>query len=192
MYQLPRPDEQHHRPERRGVVHTADPAHCVGPRRCTSSCLAFTASRDAVESRLASASDRTPAERPVHGDPGRGRCGPAYPPPNRINANRPLRGDRTASPGRRVTASGRALIVTATGRRRPTGSHHADGCPREGVRASELHVVTVGCLPGDAAPSGARRAVPARGARPRGPSPYEVAAQAAGREEQPDDDRRSR
>jgi hypothetical protein len=102
VYQLPRPDQRHHRPGRRGVVHAADPAHrvrrrqlCPRPDRNSSSRARARAAapRPAwpslplglpVESRTASVSDRArPSVRPRR--PGARPIRVAYPPANHRN-----------------------------------------------------------------------------------------------------------
>jgi hypothetical protein len=107
VYQLPRPDERH---TARDVGESSTPlirrtvsgaASCATPRprliqpsprprRCTSSCLAVAASRVASRVTDSLRIRSHPAQRPVHGDPGRGRFGPRTTRPNHLNRRPPL------------------------------------------------------------------------------------------------------
>jgi hypothetical protein len=165
---LPRPDERHHRPRRRGVVHAADPAHRVRRRQlCHARARLIqpsprpaAAPRPAwrslprglpVESRAAFVSDGTRPSVPVHGDPEppiwAGTPGKSPKPDNR-----PLRGDlhRLLGPPRDGVRTGSHRHGNRPANAR-TGSDHGRMSPLKGVRAGELPVVTVGCLPGEAA-----------------------------------------
>ena len=90
------------------------------PRRCTSSCLACTASRVASRVTGSLRIRSHPAGRPGPQRPGARLICAGIPPGNHLNP--PIDGCVEIAPParpRRVTASGRALIVTATGRRTP-------------------------------------------------------------------------
>jgi hypothetical protein len=167
VYQLPRPDQRHHRPGRRGVVHAAvrrtvsGAASCATPRpkliqpsprprRCIFVLPGLHCLSGCQSSHGQPPYPIAPGRASVHGDPGRGRFGSRTPRQTTETRQSP-RWRSPRLPGPPVTASGQALIVTTTGRRTPTGSHHADGCPPERVCAGELHVVTVSSLPGETA-----------------------------------------